>query len=110
MAPQPVSFNTRAAEVNFGGFVGAERQVDHHQRAPGAAHHRIALQDHHVERDGHRAFEPVHHHAERVPNQDDIAIAVEDARGMRVIRGQANERRRDNIGLSKADTIGTFVV
>ena len=73
-------------------FVGAERQVDDHQRTPGAAHHRVALQDHHVERDGHRAFEPVHHHAERVPDQDDIAIAVEDARGMRVIRGQANER------------------
>ena len=57
-----------------------------------AAHHRMALQDHHVERDRHRGLEPVHHHAERVADQDDVAIGVDDARGVRVIRGQAHDR------------------
>ena len=30
-------------------------------------------------------LEPVHHHAERIADQDDIAVRVEQARGMRVI-------------------------
>ena len=42
-----------------------------------AAHHRVALQDHHVERDRHRGLEPVHHHAERVADQDHVAIFVD---------------------------------
>ena len=42
-----------------------------------SAHHRVALQDHHVERDGHRGLQPVHHHAERIADQDDVAIAVD---------------------------------
>ena len=28
----------------------------------------------------HRGFEPVHHHAERVPDQNEIAVAVEQTR------------------------------
>ena len=57
-----------------------------------AAHHRVALQDHHVERDRHGGLEPVHHHAERVADQDHVAMLVDDARGMRVIRGEADDR------------------
>jgi 3-methyl-2-oxobutanoate hydroxymethyltransferase len=38
----------------------------------------------------HRGFEPVHHHAERVPDQNEIAVAVEQTRGMRVIGRQAS--------------------
>ena len=34
----------------------------------------------------------MHHHAERVADQDDVAIGVDDARGVGVIRGQAHER------------------
>ena len=36
--------------------------------------------------------EPVHHHAERVADQDHVAIGVDDARGVRVIGGQADDR------------------
>ena len=74
------------------GLVRTERQVDDHQRALRAAHHRVTLQDHHVERDRHGGFEPVHHHAERIADQNDVAIAVEDARGMRMIGRQADDR------------------
>ena len=66
--------------------------IDDHQRALRAAHHRVTLQDHHVKRHRHGGFETVHHHAERVADQDDIAIGVDDARGVRVIGGQAHDR------------------
>src|SRR6476620_1344508 len=61
-------------------------------RAPGAAHHRVALQDHHVERDRHGGLEPVHDHAERVAYQDHVAIFVDEARGVRVIGGKRHDR------------------
>ena len=73
-------------------FVRAERQIDDHQRALRPAHHREPLQDHHVERHRHGGLEPVHHHAERVADQDEVAIAVENARRVRVIRRQAHDR------------------
>jgi hypothetical protein len=73
-------------------LVGAERHVNHHQRSLGAAHHRVTLQDHHVERDRHGGLKPMHDHAERIPNQDDVAILVDQARGVGVIRGQAHDR------------------
>ena len=95
MAPQPVSFITRAADSEgllLRGFIGTERHVDHHQRAARAAHHRVALQDHHVERDRDRGLEPVHHHAERIADQDEVAMAVEHARGVGVIGGQRDDR------------------
>ena len=57
-----------------------------------AAHHGVALQDHHLERHRHGGLQPVHHHAERVADQDDVAIAVDQARGMGVIGGQAHDR------------------
>ena len=57
-----------------------------------AAHHRVALQDHHVERDRHRGLEPVHHHAERIADQDDVAMLVDQPRGVRVIGGQRHDR------------------
>ena len=94
IAPQPVSFITRAAleGLLLRRLVGAERHVDHDQRLLGAAHHRMALQDHHVERHRHRGLEPVHHHAERVADQDHVAVFVDEARGMRVIGGQQHDR------------------
>ena len=57
-----------------------------------AAHHRMALQDHHFERDRHGGLQPVHHHAERVTDQDHVAVFVDQPRGMRVVRGQAHDR------------------
>ena len=57
-----------------------------------AAHHRMALQDHHLERDRHGGLQSVHHHAERVADQDNVAIFVDQTRGMRVIRREAHDR------------------
>ncbi len=71
----------------FRGFIRTERHIDDDQRMLGAAHHCLALQDHHVERDGHGTFEAVHHHAEGVADKDDVAVAIEQRRRMRVIRG-----------------------
>ena len=74
------------------GLIGAERHVDHDQRVLRAAHHRVALQDHHLERHRHRGLETVHHIAEEVADQNDVAIAIDQRRGMRVIRGQHHDR------------------
>src|SRR6188768_2303114 len=68
IAPQPVSFMIRAA------------------------HHRLPLQDHHLERDRHGRLQAVHHHAERVADQDEIAMPVDQARGVRVIGGERHDR------------------
>ena len=72
-------------------LVGAERHVDDDQRALRAAHHRPALQDHHVERDRHGRLQPVHDHAERVADQDEVAIAVDDPGRVRVIGGERDD-------------------
>ena len=86
--------NTRGGDKSLllRGLVGAERQVDHHQRALRAAHHRAALHDHHVEGDRQGALDAVHHHAEQVADQDDVAMLVEDARGVGVIGGERDDR------------------
>ena len=73
-------------------LVGPERQVNHDQRVSRAAHHRMALKDHHVERHRDRGLQPVHHHAERIPHQDDVAMPVEDARRMGVIGREHHDR------------------
>jgi len=73
-------------------LVGAEWQVDHHQRVARPAHHRVALQDHHVERHRNRGLQPVHHHAERIPDQDDIAVRIEDARRMGMVGREHHDR------------------
>ena len=57
-----------------------------------AAHHGVALQDHHVERDRHRGLEPMHHHAEQVADEDHIAIFVDEPRRVRVIGGERHDR------------------
>jgi hypothetical protein len=45
----------------------------------------MTLQDHHVERDRDRRLHSMHHHAKRVTDQNDIAILVDEAGGMRMI-------------------------
>ena len=44
-------------------LVGAERHVDHHHGPLRPAHHRLAVQDHHLQGDAHRVGQAVHHHA-----------------------------------------------
>ncbi len=73
-------------------LIGAERHVDHHKRMLRAAHHRMALQDHHLERDRHRGLEPVHDVAEGIADQNDVAIAIDQRRGMGVVRRQHHDR------------------
>jgi hypothetical protein len=83
----------RGERLFLRGLVGAERQVDDDQRALRAAHHREPLQDHHLECDRHGGLEPMHHHAERIADQNEVAITVEDARRVRMIGGEALDRR-----------------
>jgi hypothetical protein len=49
------------------------------------AHHRAALQNHHVERNRHGRLETVHHITQTVTDQDDVAIAVDQRRGVSMI-------------------------
>jgi hypothetical protein len=72
-------------------LVGAERHVHHHQRAPGAAHHRATVHDHQLERHRHGRFVAVHHHAEAVTDEQEIHERIGNRRRMRVVGGQ-----RDN--------------
>ena len=73
-------------------LVGAERHVDDDQRALGAAHHGAAMHDHQLERHRHGRLVAVHHHAEAVADQQEIAVLVGDRRGMGVIGGQRDDR------------------
>ena len=52
----------------------------------------MALQDHHLERHRHRGLETVHHIAEGIADQDDVAMAIDQGGGMGVIRGQHHDR------------------
>ena len=74
------------------GLIGAERHVDHDQRMLRTAHHRVSLQDHHVERHRHRGLETVHDIAEGIADQNDVAMAIDQRRGMRVIGRQHHDR------------------
>ena len=82
----------RHESLLLGGFVTAERHIDHDQRALRAAHHGKPLQDHHVERNRDGRLEPMHHHAERIADQNEIAMAVEQARGVRVVGRETDDR------------------
>ena len=63
-----------------------------------AAHHRLAVGDHHVERDAERGLQPVHHHAQAVAHQHQIDMIVEQPRGMGVIAGEAHHRLAALVG------------
>jgi hypothetical protein len=52
----------------------------------------MALQDHHFQRHRDRGLEPMHDHAERVADQNGVAVFVDEARGVRVIGGQRHDR------------------
>jgi hypothetical protein len=86
----------------LGGLVGAERHINDDERVLRAAHHRMALQDHHVECHGHGGFKSVHDVAEGVADQDDVTITIHERCGMGVVGGQHHDRlailARANIG------------
>ena len=93
-APGFLHHARRGEESLFlGCFIGAERHVDDDKRPARAAHHRMALQDHHVERHRNRGLESMHHHAERIADEDHVAVLVDDVRGMGVIRREHDDRR-----------------
>ena len=69
-------------------LVAAERQVDDDQAAHGAAHHRRAVRDHHLQRDRQGAVEAVDDHAERVADQQEIDMRIEQPGDRRGIGGQ----------------------
>ena len=73
-------------------LVGAERHVDDDESLFRAAHDRLAVHDHQFERHRHGRFVAVHHHAEAVADEQEIAVVVGDRRGVRVIRRQRNDR------------------
>jgi hypothetical protein len=73
-------------------LIGAERHVDDDQRLLRAAHHRPPLQDHHLQRHRQRGLETMHHIAERVADEDDVAIAIDQRGRMGVIRGEHHNR------------------
>src|SRR5262245_39545763 len=58
-------------------LVRTERHIDNDKSAPRTTHHCATLQDHHVECDRNSGFHSVHHHAEWVADQDDIAIFID---------------------------------
>ena len=53
---------------------------------------RAAMHDHELERHRQRGLEAMHHHAERVADQNEVHIFVGDGRGMGVIGGQRDDR------------------
>jgi hypothetical protein len=96
IAPQPVSFQhpRGVAEGDRRALlIGAERHVDHHQRAGRTAHHRLRMHDHQFERHRHGGLVAVHHHAEGVADQQHVDMGIDDARGMGVVGGERNDRR-----------------
>ena len=80
-------------------LVGAERHVDHDQRAGRAAHHGLRMHDHELERHRHGGLVAMHHHAEGVADQQEIDMRIDDARGMSMIGGQRHDRRAALCGL-----------
>ncbi len=58
------------------------------------AHHGPAMQDHHVHGDAHRGRQAVHHHADAVSDQQDVARVVQQGGHRRRVGGEADKRRR----------------
>jgi len=74
-------------------FVGAEGHVDDHHGPLGAAHHRLAVQDHHLQRHADRVRQAVQHHADAVADQQQVAVRIQDLRHRGGVGGQADDRR-----------------
>ncbi len=73
-------------------LIAAERHVDDDQGSVRAAHHRLAVHDHQLERHRHGRFKAVHDHAERVADEQEVAVLVGNRGGMGVIGGERDNR------------------
>ena len=82
----------RLARLRRRGLVAAERQVDDDARAPRGADDRAAVGDHHVEGHAARAVETVDHHGQRITDEQQIDVVVEDLGHRRGVRGEADDR------------------
>ncbi len=74
-------------------FVGAEGHVDDHHRPARPAHHRLAVQDHHLQGDADGVVQAVDHHADGVANQQDVARLVQHLGHRGGIGGQHHDGR-----------------
>ncbi len=81
------------AEGDLGAFLErAEGHVDHDQRLVGAAHHRLAMHDHVLERHAQRVGHAVDHHAQTVSYQKQVTDLIADMGHMGGVGGQADQR------------------
>ena len=81
------------AERLLRGFlIGAERQVDDDHCPRRAAHDGRAMRDHHLDRDRKRAVETVDHHAQRIADQQEVYVRVEQPGDGCGIGGQPDDR------------------
>ena len=70
-------------------LIGAERQIDDHQRAIDGAHDRAGVIDHHIEGDGKRRFITGHHIGRRIADKNHVDTrGIDDLRHRIVVRGQ----------------------
>ncbi len=85
-------------------FVRPERHVDHDHRMIAAAHDRRGVGGHHVERDGDGGGQAVDHLRQRIPDQQHVAMRIEQLRLPRGVSGQHHQRLGGfPIGLVRAD-------
>ena len=73
-------------------LVGTERHVDDHDRVIAAPDDGGRMVRHHLQRDGNGRWQSVDHLAERIPDQQDVAMRIEDLRLTRRIGGQHDQR------------------
>jgi hypothetical protein len=72
-------------------LIGAERHVHGDAGMGRAPHHRRAVRDHHVERHAERGVHAVEHHAERVADDEDVDMRIEEPRHRRRIGGERDD-------------------
>ena len=71
----------------------SERQIDDDQRVGRSPHHRLAMQDHHLQRHGGGGRQPVDDHADRIADQKDIDMRIEQRRDRRGVGRQTDDLR-----------------
>jgi hypothetical protein len=81
--------------VGVGGLgralVRAERHVDHDHGLARAAHDRLTVQDHHLHGHADGVGQAMHHHAQRVADQQQVAGVIQGRRDRRGVGGQADD-------------------
>ena len=89
-------FHHNARGALKGGFdailIGTKGQINYDKRFIRAAHHRLAMQYHHIERHAHRGCQAMHHHPNAIADKDKITMLIQYRRRRRIISGQANNR------------------